>query len=76
VSSSNPTSGEGRHLRLIRTGGTPGTGKAIQAAVVCILWLAIVWLLFASLVDTRSDDRTNAPGGKSQPLSRAPSRGR
>lgn len=72
MSSSTSTSGEGRHLRLIRTGGTPGTGKAIQAAVVCILWLAIVWLLFVSLVDTREDNRTNIPAGKSQPV-RAPS---
>jgi hypothetical protein len=66
VSSSHPTPGEGRHLRLIRTGGTPGGGKAVHAALLCVLWLAIVWLLFASFVDTGSSDRTNVPG-KSQP---------
>jgi hypothetical protein len=75
VSSSNPT-GEGRQLRLIRTRGTPGSGKTVAAAVACILWLAIVWLLYASLVDTRGDDRTKVPAGKSQPLTRAPSRSR
>lgn len=34
----------------------------VYALALGILWLAIVWLVFVSFVDTGPDDRTTPPG--------------
>jgi len=72
VALSKSASGEGRHLKLVRGGGAARNGKTVYLGLLCVVWLAIVWLLFVSFVDTSQSDRTNAPAGKMQPASRPP----
>jgi hypothetical protein len=66
-------SSDRRHLRIVRSRRSIASGKTVYAAVVCIVWIAIVWLLFVSLVDTSRNDRTNTPGGSVQPTQRSES---
>jgi hypothetical protein len=51
-----------RHLRLI-WGGGGGAGRSAQIVALCALWLAIVWLLFASLIGGGKDG--DRPGSTS-----------
>ncbi len=82
MSRSRPALSAQDRLRVVRGGGgsKPAGVVALQAVLACAVWVAIVWLLFASFVETPPQDqkaRVNDPGAvvrEQSPLGPARSR--